>query len=86
MMAPTTRGDPMKRLAAGLSGAERRLVLGVCVISASDENQFSQEGQQWGGHGVFTHFLLQGLKELLESFVVVLQRQLDLGLLEVDVA
>lgn len=36
---------------------------GVCVISASDENQLSQEGQQWGeGHGVFTYFLLEGLK------------------------
>jgi len=36
---------------------------GVCVISASDDKQLSQEGQQWGsGHGVFTYFLLKGLK------------------------
>ena len=36
---------------------------GVCVISASDEKQFSQESQKWGGgHGVFTYFLLKGLK------------------------
>jgi hypothetical protein len=36
---------------------------GVCIISASDDNQFSQEGLQWGqGHGVFTYFLLEGLK------------------------
>jgi len=36
---------------------------GVCVISASDDKQFSQEGKQWGGgHGVFTHFLLKGLE------------------------
>jgi len=36
---------------------------GVCVISASDDNQLSREGQQWGGgHGVFTYFLLKGLK------------------------
>jgi len=36
---------------------------GVCVITASDDRQFSQEGQQWGnGHGVFTYFLLEGLK------------------------
>ncbi len=35
---------------------------GICVISASNESQYSQEGEQWGGgHGVFTHFLLQGL-------------------------
>jgi hypothetical protein len=36
---------------------------GICVISASAENQFSQESQQWGGgRGVFTHFLLKGLE------------------------
>jgi uncharacterized caspase-like protein len=35
---------------------------GVCILSASDQNQFSQEGQKWGGgHGVFTYYLLQGL-------------------------
>jgi hypothetical protein len=35
---------------------------GICIISASDDNQFSQEGKQWGdGHGVFTYFLLRGL-------------------------
>ncbi len=36
---------------------------GVCVISASDENQYSQESNDWGGgHGVFTYYLLKGLK------------------------
>lgn len=36
---------------------------GICVISASDDKQFSQESYKWGGgHGVFTHFLLKGLK------------------------
>lgn len=36
---------------------------GVCVISASDDKQFSQESKDWGGgHGVFTFFLLEGLK------------------------
>ena len=36
---------------------------GICVISASDERQFSQESKDWGGgHGVFTYFLLKGLK------------------------
>ena len=35
---------------------------GIAVISASDDKQFSQEGQQWGnGHGVFTYYLLAGL-------------------------
>jgi uncharacterized caspase-like protein len=36
---------------------------GVCVISASSDNQFSQESNRWGGgHGVFTYFLLKGLR------------------------
>ncbi len=36
---------------------------GVAVISASGDKQFSQESEKWGGgHGVFTYFLLQGLK------------------------
>ncbi|MFZ5572457.1 MAG: caspase family protein [Thermodesulfobacteriota bacterium] len=35
---------------------------GVAVISASGDRQTSQEGKQWGGgHGVFTHFFMQGL-------------------------
>ncbi len=36
---------------------------GVAVISASGDRQTSQEGKQWGGgHGVFTHFLLEGVR------------------------
>jgi uncharacterized caspase-like protein len=36
---------------------------GVCVVSASSDRQLSREGLDWGGgHGVFTHFLLEGLK------------------------
>ena len=36
---------------------------GVCILSASNEGQLSQEGEQWGdGHGVFTYYLLDGLK------------------------
>lgn len=36
---------------------------GVCVISASDDKQLSQESKDWGGgHGVFTYFLLKGLE------------------------
>ena len=35
---------------------------GICIISASDDKQLSQESQKWGGgHGVFTYFLLKGL-------------------------
>jgi hypothetical protein len=36
---------------------------GICIISASDDSQYSQESKKWGGgHGVFTYYLLQGLK------------------------
>jgi hypothetical protein len=36
---------------------------GVCVISASRDREFSQEGREWGGgHGVFSHYLIEGLK------------------------
>lgn len=36
---------------------------GIAVITASDDKQFSQESEKWGGgHGVFSHFLLKGLK------------------------
>ena len=36
---------------------------GIAVITASDDKQFSQESEKWGGgHGVFSYFLLKGLK------------------------
>lgn len=36
---------------------------GVAVLCASDDKQLSAESQDWGGgHGVFTYFLLEGLK------------------------
>jgi len=31
------------------------------IMTAADTNEFSFEDARWGGHGVFTHFLLQGL-------------------------
>lgn len=36
---------------------------GLTVFTASQVNQLSQEGPQWGGgHGVFTHYLIQALE------------------------
>ncbi len=32
------------------------------IMTAADSNEFSLEDARWGGHGVFTHFLLEGLK------------------------
>ena len=55
------RGLKVNPIGSGLQGLSG-VGEGVCVISASDDRQFSQEGQHWGGgHGVFTFFLLQGL-------------------------
>lgn len=35
----------------------------ICTFSAAEAKEKSQEGTQWGGgHGVFTYYLLQGLK------------------------
>lgn len=36
---------------------------GICVISASRDKEISREGREWGGgHGVFSYYLLEGLK------------------------
>lgn len=36
---------------------------GMIVLTASSSSEPSQEGAQWGGgHGVFTHYLVEGLK------------------------
>ena len=56
------RGLNVVPMASSLQNLSR-ISEGVCIISASDDNQMSQEGAQWGGgHGVFTFHLLDGLK------------------------
>jgi uncharacterized caspase-like protein len=56
-----TRGITINPISSGIQNLSK-IGDGIAVISASDERQFSQEGQQWGGgHGVFTYFLLKGL-------------------------
>jgi hypothetical protein len=36
---------------------------GRAIITSSDVNEYSRESTKWGnGHGVFTHYLLEGLK------------------------
>jgi uncharacterized caspase-like protein len=32
------------------------------MMTAADTNEFSLEDERWGGHGVFTHFVLDGLR------------------------
>ncbi len=34
---------------------------GLSVFSASDAGQVSREGDEWGGHGVFTYYLLKAM-------------------------
>ena len=41
---------------AQLFSPSRRL-----MMTAADTNEYSLEDARWGGHGVFTHFLLEGL-------------------------
>lgn len=44
---------------AGLSQARE----GVSLMTSAMANEASQEGEQWGqGHGVFTHYVLEGLR------------------------
>lgn len=40
---------------------------GRAIITASEANQLSREGEEWDGHGVFTHFLLKGFKGEADS-------------------
>ncbi len=56
------RGIPVNPVSSGLQNLSK-IGDGVCIISASDDNQYSQESKNWGGgHGVFTYYLLKGLK------------------------
>ena len=56
------RGLEVNPITAGLQNLSQ-IGDGVCVISATNDKQFSQESKEWGsGHGVFTYFLLKGLK------------------------
>ena len=57
-----SRGLEINPISTGLQNLSK-VGDGICVISASNDKQLSQEGKDWGGgHGVFTYFLLQGLK------------------------
>ena len=73
----TLQGDAVSLIDACHSGGigetrpnmtnERWRALGYgkhrAIITASRTNEFSREGPEWGGgHGVFTYFLLQGLR------------------------
>jgi tetratricopeptide (TPR) repeat protein len=40
---------------------------GVATLASSGPEQLSQEGSRWGGHGVFTYYLIRGLNGLANT-------------------
>lgn len=61
------RGMKVNPIANGFNGLSS-IGSSVCILSAADASQFSQEGDKWGGgHGVFTYFLLRGLEGQADS-------------------
>jgi uncharacterized caspase-like protein len=60
--ARADRGLQVNQINSGLQNLTE-IGEGVCVISASRDREFSQEGREWGGgHGVFSYYLIEGLK------------------------
>jgi hypothetical protein len=56
------RGIKVNPINSGLQSLSK-VADGIAIISASADNQYSQESRNWGGgHGVFTYFLLKGVK------------------------
>jgi hypothetical protein len=69
-----SRGETSRGLSNNLVNlyAEKLLYQeeGKAVITSSDVNESSQESQRWGGgHGVFTYFLLEGMRGMADSNV-----------------
>jgi uncharacterized caspase-like protein len=54
---------------------------GVAMVSASQANELSRESEEWGGgHGVFTYYLIQGLRGAADrdkDGIVTLQELFD---------
>lgn len=69
-----SRGETSRGIGNNLVNlyAEKLLYLeeGKAVITASDVNETSQESPRWGGgHGAFTHFLLEGMRGMADANV-----------------
>ena len=55
------RGIEVNQISSGFQNLSK-IGDGVAALTASDDKQFSQESQKWGGgHGVYTYFLVKGL-------------------------
>lgn len=62
VVSRSNRALQINRINSGLQDLSK-IGDGVAVISASGDGELSREGEEWGGgHGVFTHFLLEGLE------------------------
>jgi uncharacterized caspase-like protein len=62
--AITVEGNPVNRYLIQLAKSGR----GRAIFTASEAGEQSQESKKWGGgHGVFTYFLLEGLKGKADS-------------------
>ncbi|MCX6033045.1 MAG: caspase family protein [Chloroflexi bacterium] len=54
----TDRADQVNRSLQSLSKAHG----GIALLTSAEKDESSKEGAEWGGgHGVFTHFLLEGM-------------------------
>lgn len=70
LIAPTGESTRGLRINLISQYAEKMLYVqeGNAIITSSDVGESSQEGPRWGGgHGVFTHFLLQGMAGMADS-------------------
>lgn len=61
----TTEAGVMNKYLEELSEARG----GVALLTSAEANETSQEGKEWGGgHGVFTHFLLEGMRGAADGY------------------
>ena len=75
--AITVEGNPVNRYLMQLSKSGK----GRAIFTASEVGERSQESKNWGGgHGVFTYFLLEGLRgkaDVNKNGIVTLGEAMD---------
>ncbi len=60
--APHRRGVTVNPIHQAFLDKARHASAGMAILTASEAAQVSVEGEQWARHGVFTYFLLKGLR------------------------
>ncbi len=77
----TTRSDGPQNLINRYLQELNRTGTGRAIFTASEANELSQESERWGGgHGVFTHFLLESLSgngDMNDDGIVTLGEAMD---------